>query len=69
MRTGIHITFCAIVLFIGFWTLSAQISAQDVPEEALILKEQGDRAIMRNEMEQAVGYYEKALSIYLVRMF
>jgi hypothetical protein len=42
----------------------ARVSAQAIPEEALMLKEQGDRAIMRGATQEAISFYEKALRIY-----
>jgi tetratricopeptide (TPR) repeat protein len=64
MRCVFCSTLCILVLCISFWTLPSQIPAQTIPEEALELKEEGDRAVMRGDMEEAVRFYDKALRIY-----
>jgi tetratricopeptide (TPR) repeat protein len=53
-----------LIICISCCTFPAQISAENIPEEALELKEEGDKAVMRGDMEGAVRFYDKALKIY-----
>ncbi|MBN2372379.1 tetratricopeptide repeat protein [bacterium] len=38
--------------------------AQMIPDEALFLKEQGDRAITKGDIRQGASFYERALRVY-----
>lgn len=64
MRGLFYTTLCILILCISFWTLPSPLLAQSIPEEALELKEEGDRAIMRGDIEEAIRFYDKALGIY-----
>ena len=64
MRPGYHIVICLLTLCLSLSLFPLPSVAQRIPEEALILKEDGDRAMMRGDIEQAVRAYEKALRIY-----
>ncbi|MGA1796595.1 MAG: hypothetical protein ACMUIL_12125, partial [bacterium] len=55
---------CLLILPCLFLVVPSPAPAQMIPEEALRLKEEGDRAIMRGAMEEAVSFYEQALRIY-----
>ncbi|MGA1864267.1 MAG: tetratricopeptide repeat protein [bacterium] len=64
MRGLFCTTLCILIICVSFWILPPQSQAQVIPEEALELKEEGDRAVMRGDMEEAVRFYDKALRIY-----
>ncbi|MGA1844604.1 MAG: hypothetical protein ACMUIS_08590 [bacterium] len=55
---------CLLILPCLLLVVPSRVPAQMIPEEALRLKEEGDRAIMRGAMEEAVSFYEQALRIY-----
>lgn len=64
MRIVFCTTLCILILCISFCILPSQILAQNIPEKALELKEEGDRAVMRGDVEEAVRLYDKSLRIY-----
>jgi tetratricopeptide (TPR) repeat protein len=64
MRSLFRTTLCILIICISFWILPSSTPAERIPEEALELKEEGDRAVMRGDMEEAVRFYDKALRIY-----
>ncbi|MGA1790237.1 MAG: tetratricopeptide repeat protein [bacterium] len=64
MRLGVYTILCILMLNLFCFILPHPIPAQSIPEKALILKEDGDRAIMRGDMEEAVRLYEQALRIH-----
>lgn len=64
MRRLFCMMLCILIICISLWRLPSPSMAQSIPEEALDLKEEGDRAVMRGDMEEAVRFYDKALRIY-----
>lgn len=61
MRLGVYTILCVLMLSLFCYMVPCPIPAQSIPEKALILKEDGDRAIMRGDIEEAVRLYEQAL--------